>query len=59
MVCSQCRAQDHDHCADNPRKLAFSTGKLKGIPDGTAGQYCDCAHQEPIILTIPVKEVVE
>jgi len=59
MVCSQCRAQDHDHCADNPRKLAFSMGELKGIPDGTASQWCDCGHQEPIVIQQPVKAVSE
>lgn len=59
MVCHPCRRSDHDNCIDNPRRLAFAKGEIKGMTDVNASSWCDCQCLEAITVTLPVKEVVE
>ena len=58
MICPPCRKQNHNDCIDNPRKLAFAAGELKGIFNVNAGEWCFCLHREPFV-TMPVKAVSE
>jgi hypothetical protein len=47
MICIPCRKNDHDSCVDNPRKLAFNMGEVKGIKSANAGEWCYCHHVIP------------